>query len=583
MRKILMFMAIVVFAMSCDDQGAIQQTKKNPGREEIELKLEQAGFDLSQGFYEHTFNGEKGYLVEYDIFLTIDQIEHLQEGNPSGRTKHYRTNNLVNGRPRTITVFMDSQFDSWVQARFDEALARYNALNIGLTFVRATSASADIRFFADPNLPAGVLGSSGGFPSSNGNPAPTTTLNPNYINGTLRRDDTVLTIVHEIGHAIGFRHTDFMDRTFSNCQVNAQNPADEGSGSNGAVHIPGTPTSPSANSWMLACSNGFDRPFTSQDIIALNAVYPSTLVYSGAQWLDGPFNYPGHVSFPADVTGDGLTDMVIVNPSTERMLVWTNTGSAFSTGAQWIDGPYAYAGHVFTAGDVTGDGKADVVAINPATERMLVWRSTGTGFANGAQWIDGPFVYNNHVFQVADVNGDGKADVVGIDPSSERFLVWLSNSSGTAFLNGAEWINGPFSYNSHIFTVGDVTGDGKADVTAIDPGTGRILVWASTGSSFASGAQWRPASSTSYPNSSFHIGDMNGDGKGDFICTQPSDEKFIVWTAGTNSFNAPLDGANGMFVYSGYGFGVGKFNSDAKADIVGFSVTDERAIVWLTK
>jgi hypothetical protein len=74
-------------------------------------------------------------------------------------------------------------------------------------------------------------------------------------------------IQHEIGHCIGFRHTDYATRSSCNQNVN------EGDAGYGAIHIPGTPTGFDANSWMLACSNGGDRTFNANDIIALNYLY----------------------------------------------------------------------------------------------------------------------------------------------------------------------------------------------------------------------------------------------------------------------------------------------------------------------
>jgi hypothetical protein len=76
-------------------------------------------------------------------------------------------------------------------------------------------------------------------------------------------------IQHEIGHCIGMRHTDYMDRSYS-CGGTATN---EGSAGVGAIQIPGTPSGPDANSWMLACSNGGNRTFNANDIIALNYLY----------------------------------------------------------------------------------------------------------------------------------------------------------------------------------------------------------------------------------------------------------------------------------------------------------------------
>jgi hypothetical protein len=61
-----------------------------------------------------------------------------------------------------------------------------------------------------------------------------------------------------------------MDRSYS-CGGSGGN---EGSGSVGAIHIPGTPTNPDAKSWMLAClSATTDRPFNANDKTALGYLY----------------------------------------------------------------------------------------------------------------------------------------------------------------------------------------------------------------------------------------------------------------------------------------------------------------------
>jgi hypothetical protein len=78
-------------------------------------------------------------------------------------------------------------------------------------------------------------------------------------------------IQHEIGHCIGFRHTDYMNRSYS-CggrRVNEEKPP---SGL-GAILIPGTPSTPDAESWMLACSNGGNRTFNANDVTAMNVLY----------------------------------------------------------------------------------------------------------------------------------------------------------------------------------------------------------------------------------------------------------------------------------------------------------------------
>ena len=75
-------------------------------------------------------------------------------------------------------------------------------------------------------------------------------------------------IAHEIGHCIGFRHTDYKNR------ISCGGGGGETAGSIGAVHIEGTPTNVKGNydSWMMACTNG-KANFNAADGVALNYVY----------------------------------------------------------------------------------------------------------------------------------------------------------------------------------------------------------------------------------------------------------------------------------------------------------------------
>ena len=79
-------------------------------------------------------------------------------------------------------------------------------------------------------------------------------------------------MAHEMGHCIGLRHSDYYNRAIS-C---GGAPSNEGDGGVGAILIPGTPgTATNAeNSYMLACvSLNQNRPFNSDDQIALDYLY----------------------------------------------------------------------------------------------------------------------------------------------------------------------------------------------------------------------------------------------------------------------------------------------------------------------
>jgi hypothetical protein len=257
LKKVLSVLTImgVVVMFSCE----MESVSKNKIPQSDLDKIAALGFGTSD-----VQQVEEGYLVEGDILLTSATLN-----SPASHTllrvaevEQYRTTNVVSG-PRVITVSVSSQLPSSYVAATDEAIARYNAQNLTLTFQRVSS-GGNIQL-AKGN---GQYLASAGFPSG-GNPYGSVKVNSRAIGN--QPQSTVATIIaHEIGHCIGFRHTDYMDRSYS-CGGAYAN---EGASNVGAILIPGTPSGPDSGSWMLACiGSGQNRPFNNNDKTALGYMY----------------------------------------------------------------------------------------------------------------------------------------------------------------------------------------------------------------------------------------------------------------------------------------------------------------------
>jgi RHS repeat-associated protein len=262
-------------------------------------------------------------------------------------------------------------------------------------------------------------------------------------------------------------------------------------------------------------------------------------------------------------------------------LSYSTTNTAFTSGSQ-VNGFTAYnTNDQFLSMDVNGDGYEDLVSLaapssGPSWIRQIWFGSASGGFTAGP--IDSSMDYNStgtSHYLVADVNGDGKADMIEVcgntlHCNTTRFTrhIWLSN--GSAFTSGA--VDTAVSYSSTSqFLVEDVNGDGKQDVVELYPGASLIRhVWVSNGSAFTSGAQDNLTKYTTTP--AYYLSeDVNGDGKGDMveIHIDPDNTHWDLqlWLSNGGSFTAaPLDKSMTYNVNSR--FLAGDYNGDGQGDFV---------------
>jgi hypothetical protein len=241
--------------------------------------IKAAGFDEDWA----TKQADGKFLIEGDILLSSEQLKEMGGVTPAhelvfATNEHYRTTNLVNtnGGVRTLDITIASSFPAYYSTALTNVINKYNALNLNIRFrkvsaITATSLDIVAADLGGPNAQGGItLGQSQGFPSG-GQPAFgfTITTNPNasFAFNTVSKVEVVMQ--HELGHNIGFRHTDYINRASCGGSSN------EGQAGVGAIQIPGTPGTVAGSylSWMMACNGSNPLAFTTADKTALNYVY----------------------------------------------------------------------------------------------------------------------------------------------------------------------------------------------------------------------------------------------------------------------------------------------------------------------
>ncbi len=267
MRKNVLLGAIAIFSattfFSCQQEETPAAQEQTEQISEVTLgRIHQLGFGTK-----NVVRIPEGYLVEGDIVITDQMLGEVAQRQllRVGQEEQYHTFNLVKNLPRVITVSISSRLPASYVAALDEAILRYNAETLNITFLRVSSGGA-----IDIVRGNGSYLASAGFPTAAGEPHNLIKVNSSAIGTNPNQKYLATILAHEIGHCIGFRHTDYMDRSYS-CGGSTAN---EGASTVGAVHIPGTPVTADPNSFMLACIGSLmDRPFNANDKVALDYLY----------------------------------------------------------------------------------------------------------------------------------------------------------------------------------------------------------------------------------------------------------------------------------------------------------------------
>ncbi len=225
----------------------------------------------------------------------------------------------------------------------------------------------------------------------------------------------------------------------------------------------------------------------------------------------------------ADVTGDARPDVVARDPNTANGTLWVYPydGSGWSTRFSAGTGWNAY--RTIQLGDVTGDGKPDLLGREQAVASGTLWVYPHNGATTANPWPAASRYWAGtgwnlaNVMVLADVNGDAGADMVVRDGSG---ALWIYPHNGNLRQNPytSRYGAGTGWNLADVMLLADATGDGDPDIVARD-GTGALWVYPHSGvttgnpwtaARYAAGTGW------SFANA-FLAGDVSGDGKPDLL------------------------------------------------------------------
>jgi FG-GAP-like repeat len=303
----------------------------------------------------------------------------------------------------------------------------------------------------------------------------------------------------------------------------------------------------------------------------------------------------------ADVNGDGKPDILVTNlcggytnttcpPETVSVLLGNGDG-IFQAAVPYNSG--ASGASAVAVADVNSDGKPDLIVgfsayVNPFNASAVsVLLGNGDGTFQTAQLFSSGGL-GVHSVAVADVNGDGKPDLLVANQADGTVAVLLGNGDGTfqtaqAFGTGGQ--------NVFSVAVADVNSDGKPDLLVTNfcgsssicgpqgissPGSVSVLLGNGDGT-FQAAAPYGSGGELTY---GLAVADVNGDGKPDLLvanfCAAGVSNCGQVGTFSTGSVGVLLGNGDGTFqAASSFGSGgygalsvaVADVNGDGKPDV----------------
>jgi len=187
-----------------------------------------------------------------------------------------------------------------------------------------------------------------------------------------------------------------------------------------------------------------------------------------------------HPRMLGDVNGDGKDDLVGIGYAGTFVALANSAGTGFNAPSMWTSAFSYEIGwrvdkHPRMLGDANRDGRDDLIGFGDDGVYVALANSTGSGFDAPSMWTSA-FNYSEgwrvdmHPRTVGDVNGDGRIDLIGIGYAGT--FVALANSTGDGFVVDGMWTvalnyNEGWRVDMHPRMIGDVTGDGAADLVGI--------------------------------------------------------------------------------------------------------------------
>ncbi|MFJ4870647.1 FG-GAP repeat domain-containing protein [Streptomyces sp. NPDC088757] len=265
----------------------------------------------------------------------------------------------------------------------------------------------------------------------------------------------------------------------------------------------------------------------------------------------------------SDVDGDGLSDVLF--RGYDGQIHSVPTSDAAGSEVYRSDGSTTFVKDIVPIGDQDKDGSRPEV-LTLSTDGVLSLYGNTTEYYGEYRWKGAGWQIYNKVFSPGDISGDGRPDLLARTPSGELW-VYRSSGSPSAPFHARQKVGNGWHVYDHLVGLGDSDGDGLGDFLARTP-SGMLFYYGSTGNATTVKTRKEVGFGWQIYNQVLGADDVTGDGIGDLwardangtlwsyrgtgngkFATRAQASKAGAWAGGpqlSGAGNVPAHGKEGM-------------------------------------
>ncbi|MCP4132402.1 MAG: VCBS repeat-containing protein [bacterium] len=296
----------------------------------------------------------------------------------------------------------------------------------------------------------------------------------------------------------------------------------------------------------------------------------------------------------ADIDGDGAADLVVANSFNDYYVTFwknTNNGTNATTSIKMQDHDGYIADHEWRLADMDGDGAADLVVANPNNDYFVTfWKNTNNG-ANATTSIkmqDHGNYLANHNWKIADIDGDGASDLIVANPYNDYYVTfWKNTGNGANPVSSIKMQDHGGTLSGHQWKLADMDGDGASDLIVANPDNNYyITFWKNTnnGTNATTSIKMQDHGGI-LSDHQWKIADVDGDGASDLVVVNYLNEFYVtLWKNtgnGSNPGTAILMQDHQGSIFGGHAWNLADVDGDGAVDLVyAYTLNDYHVTFW---